>query len=149
MSTKLKIPRWSGLTEDMIKGIDLGASIKPISRQEAESGLLMRGPIVLTAIPSTPEPAKRRLPVIMTNIRLIEEGGLYQVEYTGTPYRITDFQVKPPLRPTMNGILVTLTDGTPAKMRRLKAGDLQLFRYGQGVGQTSVAAFLEEFWGMT
>ena len=149
MSTKLKIPRWSGLTEDLIRRVDLGSAVKPISRQEAESGLLIRGPVVLVAVPGTPEPAKRRLPVILTNIRLIEEGGVFKVEYTGTPYRITDFAIRPPLRPTTNGILVNTADGTPAKFRRLKAGDLQLFRYGNGTGETTVSAFLEEFWDMT
>lgn len=144
----VQIPKWSGLTKSDLTKIDLGARLKPITRSEGESGILLRGPVVLSATPRTPDLAKRRLPVIMTNVRLIKTNSRFFVEYTGSPYALTEFEIKPIIRPTTNGLLITTVDGTQAKLRKILRGDLQMFRFGPGSSQTEVQPFLELFWGI-
>lgn len=146
MNSDLKIPKWSGLSKKDLRKIDLGRRVKPISQSEAESGLVLRGPVVLSALPATPDAAKKRLPIIMTNVRLLNRGNRFFVEYTGSPFYITEFEIRPVIRPVANGLVVTTIDGTPAKLRRLLNGDLQLFRFAKGVSETEVSGFLEVFW---
>jgi hypothetical protein len=131
MAGKLKIPKWSGLTQMDLERVDLGARIKPITRSEAESGLLLRGPVVLSAVPETSDGGKRQLPVIMTNVRLLEENNRFFIEYTGSPYRVTEFHIRPRIRPTVGGLL---------------RGDLEMFTIGNGSGETELRPFLEGFW---
>lgn len=146
MKGNIQIPKWSGLVYSDIAKIDLGARVKPITRSEGESGLVMRGPVVLSAVQSTPDAAKRRLPIIMSNVRLIKTNNQFFIEYTGSPYVLTDFEIKPTIRPTNNGLLVTTVDGTVAKLRKILKGDLQMFRFGPGSSQTEIQPFLELFW---
>jgi hypothetical protein len=146
MAEKLKIPKWSGLIEADLKKIDLGRRFKPITRQDAESGLLLRGPVVLAAAPQTPEVSRRRLPIIMTNVRLISENNRFFVEYTGSPYRITEFPIQPRIRPTIGGIDIQTETGETVRLRKLLRGDLQMFRFGHGSEETEIEGFLEKFW---
>jgi hypothetical protein len=146
MAAKLKIPKWSGLIQTDLEKIDLGARIKPITRSEAESGLLLRGPVVLAAVPQTSDGAKRQLPIIMTNVRLLDENNRFMVEYTGSPYRITEFHISPRIRPTIGGLLLRLENGEQVKLRKLLRGDLDMFRLGNGSGETEIRPFLEGFW---
>jgi len=146
MAGKLKIPKWSGLTQMDLERVDLGARIKPITRSEAESGLLLRGPVVLSAVPETSDGGKRQLPVIMTNVRLLEENNRFFIEYTGSPYRVTEFHIKPRIRPTVGGLLVQMENGEQVKLRKLLRGDLEMFTLGNGSGETELRPFLEGFW---
>lgn len=146
MKSKIRVPKWSGLVEkDLIK-LDLGAKVKPITRSEAESDLVLRGPIVISATPATPDTSKRLLPVIMTNVRLLKVNNQFFIEYTGSPYTLVDFEIRPTIRSVANGLLVTTADGTQVKLRKLLKGDLPMFRYGPGSSQTEIQPFLESFW---
>lgn len=146
MATKLKIPKWSGLIQTDLEKVDLGARVRPITRPEAESGLLIRGPVFLSAIPQTSEEGKRRLPVVMTNVRLLEVDNRFMVEYTGSPFRITEFYIRPRIKPTIGGLLVQLENGEQVKLRKLLRGDLGIFTIGGGSSETEVGPFLEGFW---
>lgn len=148
MSPKIQIPKWLSISDVDLRKIDLGIRIKPLTNSDLRSGVIMRGPIVLAAHPNTPDVRKSLLPRIMTNVRFINEGSSYMIEYTGSPYRITELDIKPRVIPMLNGIRIETTDGIPYMLRKLLRGDLQLFRFGPGSAEEEVMPFLRSFWGV-
>ena len=141
------IPKWLGMTQKELSKLDLGAEIKPLTRDEVEAGIVIRGPVIMMPTPSTPKQFAKLLPLACHDVRFAEEGKyMYMEYYLGTNERRIEKISKVTVADISNRLLIETANRGMIKFRAFKMGDKVLYTMGPNQNAKDVPSFIKSIW---
>lgn len=140
MAIKFPFPDWVDIKSDHLEKIDAGNKILPLKRSEwNESGVFIRGPIVIEATPRTKQQYRDQFPNIYHFVFLDPESNYEHLKaYLGE--RPVLFELQRILFSNDEGIFFTAKNVGHLKIRQLTPND-----YPGGMG---VEEFVKDYWGV-
>lgn len=141
------IPKWLGITQKELSKLDLGAVIKPLTKEEVEAGIVIRGPVIMMPTPSTPKQFAKFLPLACHDVRFAEEGkDMYMEYYLGTNERRIEKISKVTVTDISNRLLIETANRGMIKFRAFKMGDKGLYMMGPNQDAEDISSFIKSIW---
>ena len=135
------------MTQKELSKLDLGAEIKPLTRDEVEAGIVIRGPVIMMPTPSTPKQFAKLLPLACHDVRFAEEGKyMYMEYYLGTNERRIEKISKVTVADISNRLLIETANRGMIKFRAFKMGDKVLYTMGPNQNAKDVPSFIKSIW---